>query len=66
MRAFTTSNGTVIPAHLMQRVADRLGRGEDWQKVGTELLRDVIPVGEDDLSELNEVLTAAEDQHDAS
>ncbi len=61
MMKYTTSYGTVIPANVMRRVADRLKAGEDWQLVGEEELRDIIPQHDDDLSELNEVITVAEE-----
>ena len=61
-----TSNGTVIPDHVVRKVAERLEAGEDWQVVGTEELRQYIPEHDDDLSELNEVIEAAERLAEAS
>lgn len=59
---FTTSYGRTIAAHRMRVVTDRLYSGEDWQSVGTEELRDMIPEHPEDLSELNEILSEAEER----
>ena len=64
LASFTTENGTTIPGWAMDRVCSRLFKSEDWQRVGTEELRRFIPQGEDDLSELNEVLTECERRND--
>ena len=62
MHDFITSNNNTIPARVMERVKQRLANDEDWQLVATEELRRYIPEGEDDLSELNEVLSACEQE----
>lgn len=62
MHDFITSNNNTIPARVMERVKQRLANDEDWQLVATEELRKYIPEGEDDLSELNEVLSACEQE----
>lgn len=57
---FNTSNGGLIPASVMTRCVYGMAKGEDWQKIATEWIRPYIPVHDDDLSELNEVLAEVE------
>lgn len=46
----------------MARSQARLVAGEDWQLVATEELRRSIPDHDDDLSEVQEVLSEIEDR----
>ena len=48
----------------MEAVCKRLAAGEDWQRVGVEELRPLIPEHDDDLGELNEILCEAESRID--
>lgn len=57
---FTTSQGTTIPSAVMLTVRQRLNAGEDWQRVANEELREWIPEHDEDLSEVNEVLSECE------
>lgn len=61
MEDFVTSRATVVPARVMREIKKRLEVDEDWQAVATDLLRPLIPDGEDDLDEVNEVLRAVEE-----
>lgn len=59
-RAFNTSYGGIIPGDAMDKVVNALRNGEDWQQVSVRYVRQYIPLHDEDLEELNEVLRAAE------
>jgi len=61
-KSFKTSFGREIPGHIMAKVVDQLAADKDWQDVATYTLRPFIPDHDDDLSEVNEVLTEAEER----
>ena len=44
----------------MDKVVNALRNGEDWQQVSVRYVRQYIPLHDEDLEELNEVLRAAE------
>lgn len=57
---FTTSFGRTISGYTMTKVAEELAADRDWQDVASRLLRPVVPEHEEDLEEINEVLSEAE------
>jgi hypothetical protein len=61
--SFETSYGRVIPGAVMRKVARRMSNGEDWQRVAVDELRSLIPGHDDDLDELNEVLSEVEEMN---
>ena len=63
-KGFETSYGTRVSASRMGKVAHRLREGEDWQRVATEELIDVIQQGPDMVSEMNEVICEAQARAD--
>lgn len=59
-KAFVTSFGRAIPGLIMEKVTEELAADKDWQEVATRLLRPLIPEHDEDLEEVNEVLSEAE------
>jgi hypothetical protein len=44
----------------MRTICERVWRDDDWQLIAHEELRDTIPIHDDDLAEVNEIIAEAE------